>query len=141
MLWNFNYHRLVLRSEQSKRKELHRFDDDALRKLKKTTNRHILYFTIICLFVFITTIFKLKCPFIYLTGLDCPTCGVTRACLSLLKLDINGYFHYHPLAIPLVLSVLFMIHVKHLKHKWIVYLFITLTLIANTILYIEKIFF
>ncbi len=32
-----------------------------------------------------------------ITGLPCPTCGMTRAGLSLLYLDFSGAFDYHPL--------------------------------------------
>lgn len=38
----------------------------------------------------------------------CPTCGVTRAILSLLKHDIKSYCYYNILAVPLCIATLLM---------------------------------
>ncbi len=41
------------------------------------------------------------------TGLPCPTCGMTRAALSLLRLDFRTAFTYHPMifvVIPALIS-------------------------------------
>ena len=38
-----------------------------------------------------------RCPFKFITGIPCPACGLTRACVSLTFGDIQGAFHYHPL--------------------------------------------
>ena len=48
------------------------------------------------------------CPIKYATGISCIGCGMTRAWLSLLHLDIRGAFYYHPAFFlpPLVLIVL-----------------------------------
>jgi hypothetical protein len=70
--------------------------------------------------------------------MPCPTCGVTRALIFLLKGDINGYFYYHPLAVPLTVSVLLMLHIKKLKGKWIIYAFVMTVLVSNIYLYITK---
>lgn len=48
----------------------------------------------------------LRCPFLLLTGLPCPTCGVTRALDALLHGDLAGYWQCHPLALPLAAVVL-----------------------------------
>ena len=106
-----------------------------MRRNGKIIKRHILYFTVICLFVIITSLLGIKCPFTYLFRVPCPTCGVTRAMVSLFKFNIEGYFYYHPLAIPLILSVLLMIHEKCFKRKWAIYSFAALTLTANLCLY------
>lgn len=37
------------------------------------------------------------CPIKYLTGVSCPGCGMTRACISSLRLDFSKAFEYHPL--------------------------------------------
>ncbi len=41
---------------------------------------------------FIKTGLGVPCPFHLLTGLNCPGCGVTRMCVSLLKLDLRSAF-------------------------------------------------
>ena len=38
------------------------------------------------------------------SGIPCPTCGVTRAMISLLKGDLEAYCHYNILALPLCLA-------------------------------------
>lgn len=37
-------------------------------------------------------------------GQPCPACGLTRAALSLLRLDFAAATHWHPLALPLTLA-------------------------------------
>lgn len=37
------------------------------------------------------------CIFFNIFGIPCVTCGLTRAYISLLKLDIESAFYYHPL--------------------------------------------
>lgn len=56
---------------------------------------------------FIAVIFLNKsiCLFINIFGLPCPACGMTRAYISLVHLDIKRAFYYHPLfwSVPLIL--------------------------------------
>ncbi len=55
-------------------------------------------------------LFGITCPIKFLTGISCPGCGMTRAIISLLKLDFYKAFYYHPLfwAPPLLLLVFYM---------------------------------
>ncbi len=50
------------------------------------------------------------CPVRFVTGISCPGCGMTRAWLSLLRLDLAGAFYYHPLfllpAIAVIMHIL-----------------------------------
>lgn len=39
----------------------------------------------------------ISCPIKFLIGISCPGCGMTRACLSALRLDFAAAFSYHPL--------------------------------------------
>ena len=55
------------------------------------------------LFVRVTGL-GVPCIFHTVTGLDCPSCGVTRMCLALLRLDFAAAFRYN--AAILVLSPL-----------------------------------
>jgi hypothetical protein len=45
-----------------------------------------------------------ECGFKYLSGAPCPGCGMTRACLALLRGDLGESWRLHPLAVPLVLG-------------------------------------
>ena len=46
------------------------------------------------------------CPFKFITGIPCPACGMTRACLSVAKGDFPASFYYHPLWPVVVPTVL-----------------------------------
>jgi len=37
------------------------------------------------------------CPIKFVTGVSCPGCGMTRACLHLLSGSISDAFYFHPL--------------------------------------------
>lgn len=54
----------------------------------------------------------IKCPIKYFLHISCPTCGMTRAMLSLFKGDFASYLSYNPLALPFLLLLLFALHSK-----------------------------
>lgn len=50
------------------------------------------------------------CPIKFVTGISCAGCGMSRAWLSLLRMDVAGAFAYHPLfwlPVPAALILLF----------------------------------
>ena len=52
--------------------------------------------------------FGIPCVFYEVTGWQCPGCGVSRMCLSLLRLDFHGAFEANPvllLLLPLLIAV------------------------------------
>ena len=51
----------------------------------------------IVLFYLIIESLGVTCPIRFLTGVSCAGCGMSRAWLSLLKLDFAAAFAYHPL--------------------------------------------
>jgi hypothetical protein len=44
----------------------------------------------------------LRCPFKYITGVDCPGCGFQRSVLDLLQGDLHKSIQLYPPAIPLL---------------------------------------
>ena len=62
---------------------------------------------VLCVIVIYGVMFALDvtCPIKHLTGVSCPGCGMTRACVSALKLDFASAFYYHPLWILLPFAV------------------------------------
>lgn len=52
----------------------------------------------------------ITCPIRFFTGLSCPGCGMTRAWLAVLRLDLAAAFAWHPLfwTVPLA-GVLFLL--------------------------------
>lgn len=49
----------------------------------------------------IYTISGIGCPILYVTGIPCLGCGMSRALLCLLRLDFAGAIHYHPMSVLL----------------------------------------
>lgn len=47
-------------------------------------------------------LFDVPCPVKYLTGISCAGCGMSRALLSALRLDLSAAFYYHPLWIAVI---------------------------------------
>ena len=78
------------------------------------------------------------CPIKYLTGVSCMGCGMTRAYLSLVHLDVAGAFRYHPLfLIPIIAAVLFFFRSRISQKIVKVLLFTTITLFS--IIYLLRI--
>jgi hypothetical protein len=44
-----------------------------------------------------------RCPFKYLTGIDCPGCGFQRSVISLFNGNLRQSFQLYPATIPLLL--------------------------------------
>ena len=70
------------------------------------------------LFVFLIVILSFlgvyKCPFNYLFGIPCPTCGMTRAIYYAFSLDFEKAFYFHALW-PLVILGFIIYMLKELK--------------------------
>jgi hypothetical protein len=85
-------------------------------KLKKYPEFIIL--TLFTILIISCYIFKIDiCIFKYIFGIPCPSCGMTRAYLSLLRLDIHKAFFYHPLfiIIPIILIVIIISKYKNIS--------------------------
>lgn len=57
----------------------------------------------------------ITCPIRFLTGISCAGCGMSRAWLSLLRLDFVAAFYYHPLFILPIPAVILLISRFKLK--------------------------
>lgn len=57
----------------------------------------LLIIALFAVFMAVWIAFRLPCVFRHVTGLPCPTCGMTRAWLSALRLDFGAAFSYHPM--------------------------------------------
>lgn len=80
----------------------------------------------------------MKCPIQTWIKIPCPTCGTTRAMLSLLKGDIKSYFRYQPFALPLVIAVMIALHMKFITHKKVAKVYIYIVIFSNVIYYLCK---
>ncbi|NLD87402.1 MAG: DUF2752 domain-containing protein [Clostridiales bacterium] len=97
--------------------------------------KHVLLLTLLGAIWGLYYIAGCTCPILLLTGISCPTCGVTRAMLSLFRGDFNSYLNFQPLAFPLVITVVLCFHLQVMKKKArkISMVYIALTLISNII--------
>ena len=57
--------------------------------------------------------FGIPCMFHMLTGLDCPSCGISRMCMALLQLRFADAFRYNP-AIFCLLPLLFAVAIGYI---------------------------
>ena len=115
--------------------------------------KNICILTILTLFLLMIKLIPVTCLFWKVTGIYCPTCGMTRAFKSLLSFDIMNAFWYHPL-FPLV-SLFPYIFVKMNKRlifivggifiiTWIIRLILFFPdespMVPNTSTYLYKVF-
>ena len=52
---------------------------------------------IISFYFILEYVLDITCPILYLTGISCAGCGMSRAWIRLLHMDLAGAFYYHPL--------------------------------------------
>lgn len=88
-----------------------------------------------------TSIFVPKCPFHYLTGYDCPACGVQRAAHSLLHGDIATALRYNyflAISVPYLVAVVVTTFGRgrrvqaarhYIQHPIVVMIFLALTIV------------
>lgn len=57
------------------------------------------------------------CPIRWMTGVSCPSCGMTRAAMALLKFDFTAAFNYHPLVFLLPIVAIVYCFRKHLSKR------------------------
>lgn len=72
-------------------------------------------FFILAIIIFYALLFALgfTCPIKALTGISCPSCGMTRAYFSLLRLKPSLAFAYHPLfPLPAIVLVAYIFRGK-----------------------------
>ena len=76
------------------------------------------------------------CPIRFITGISCAGCGMTRAWLAVLHMDLKEAFYYHPLfwTIPPALAV--FLFKQHFSKKMLsILLFLFISLFAIVYLY------
>lgn len=82
-------------------------------------------------------ILGITCPIKALTGVSCPSCGMTRAWFNLLRLDFNRAFYYHPLfSFPLFFAIIYFFKDKFSK-KFLRFLFVLGLLIVFIVYFIR----
>lgn len=89
------------------------------RKLKLLKKHRELLICLMALAIYCGVSFfvHIPCPIKWVTGVSCPGCGMTRALLSVCRLDIQKALYYHPMVfyIILVAPILLVLHLKDKK--------------------------
>ena len=63
----------------------------------KNLKSKLLLTVIFAVFLVLFWILKLPCVYKHFLNIECIGCGMTRACVSALKLDFKTAFSYHPM--------------------------------------------
>ena len=88
------------------------------------------------IWIFVTDI-KFPCLFHQLTGFQCSGCGMTRMCLSLLKLDFKSAFYYNPyifVTSPIILACFLIPEINYIrKGKYTISKFMCAVIIAELV--------
>ena len=80
--------------------------------------REVLHlFLCLGLYCVIAVLLHLPCPILWITGISCPGCGITRACLSLLRLDVAAALYYNPSVFAVILAAILLVFSEKKKTK------------------------
>ena len=64
-------------------------------------------------------VYFLPCIFKGVTGMPCPGCGMTRACLAILQGEFSTAWRYHPFSFLLIgLAILIVFQPEYAQEKW-----------------------
>ena len=65
------------------------------------------------------TVYFLPCIFKGVTGIPCPGCGMTRACLAILQGEFSTAWRYHPFSFQLIgLIILIVFQPEYTQETW-----------------------
>lgn len=78
------------------------------------------------------------CPIRYVTGIPCPGCGLSRAYIALLHLNIREAFSYHPMFWAIPVLFLACLRYERTRGAWAMALIILLGL-GFIVLYVYRI--
>ena len=87
--------------------------DSGLNKIQRR-NRFFAAAALLMLLVFATAVNPhevqtTSCRFLDITGYPCPTCGISRSLFFTARLDLATAFSFHPLGIPLYVTLIVLI--------------------------------
>jgi len=89
------------------------------------------------LYVLLSQLLGITCLIKKTTGISCPGCGMTRALLALVRLDVSAALYYHPLVFFLlpVLTGLLVFHVRKMLLARRVLVIVSVTALLAVYLY------
>ncbi len=87
--------------------------------MKRNKNSLLVFIILVILIYGILQVFGITCPIKFITGVSCPGCGMTRAYLSLLRLDFKSAYYYHPLFVLPALGLIIYIFRDKFSKKFL----------------------
>ena len=72
---------------------------------------------VVAAFYLLMELAGITCPIKFLTGISCAGCGMSRAWLALLHLDIRKAFAYHPLFFTPPIFMIVWMQKRYIKEK------------------------
>lgn len=86
-------------------------------KFFKNNRKELIFLLVFLFLVFIIKIFDVNCLIKHLFKTECPTCGMTRALISFIKLDLNSYLQYNAMALPVLIIFILQIFSKYFDRR------------------------
>ena len=83
----------------------------------------------------------ITCPIKFSLGISCPGCGMTRACVSAVRLDFAAAFEYHPLWVAVLPSAVTMLILKLRGYKRALNLLVCILAVLMLAVYIYRLAF
>ena len=88
------------------------------KRLKRLLAIHLGFIALLAVYFLVLHFLGITCPLRALINSPCPTCGMTRAFMCLLRLDFKKSFYYHPLLLPFLAAAFLAFHKKTKLLKW-----------------------
>jgi hypothetical protein len=88
---------------------------------------------VIALLYFFYNLVGIGCPIKWLTGISCAGCGMTRAWICFVHLDIKGAIYYHPLFILPPFYLFLFLMKDQISYKLFYYLIVIAIVLFSTI--------
>jgi hypothetical protein len=80
-----------------------------LKRKIKNVKEKLIFAIGVLIYVLLLRLFDSTCIILSLFGFICPGCGMTRALISVLKLDFAAALSYHPLVFLMPLVILYFL--------------------------------
>jgi acyl-ACP thioesterase len=71
---------------------------------------HLIFLAVAVLYMVVMVKLRIYCPIRHFTGIPCAGCGMSRAAVSLLHLDLKGSLYNNPALLPCLAAIFFLIH-------------------------------
>lgn len=90
-------------------------------------------FIIAVFYLILELVLGITCPILFLTGVSCAGCGMSRAWFCVLRMDFAGAFRYHPLFWMLPVGVILFLLWDKISKKMRKILLITACILFLTV--------